>query len=168
MDRYAEEANYWDTTVHPAKSQAEIVEMLEDFGTTNLMMAQGQTGGKHAWLVRFEWMGRSYRFTFVPLECRTPDKVSTFGGKKRPHAEQARYQMGRIAVHFVKAILTAAEAKPDALFGFVELPGAAVHPGGLPATAAEMDIEGLTAALPALDVSQSIMLLTGKSEEDLG
>jgi len=167
MARYAEDANYFDTTVHPAKSQAEIVEMLEDFGTTNLMMAQGQAGGKTAWLVRFEWLGRSYRFTFAPLECRTPEKVSSFGGKKRLHAEQARYQMGRIAVHFVKAILTAAEAKPDALFGFVELPGAAMHPGGLPATAAEMDVEGLTAALPTLEVSEPVLLLAGKGAEDL-
>lgn len=164
--RFAEDANYFDTTVHPAKSQAEIVEMLEDFGTTNLMMAQGQAGGKHAWLVRFGWLGRSYRFAFTPLECRTPEKISTFGGKKRTHAEQARYQMGRIAVHFVKAILTAAEADPAALFGFVELPGAAVHPGGLPATAGELNVEGLTAALPELEVGEPALLITGKVEEE--
>lgn len=30
--RHAEDANYWQTTVHPAKSQGEIIEMLEDFG----------------------------------------------------------------------------------------------------------------------------------------
>jgi hypothetical protein len=49
--------------------------------------------------------------------------------------------MGRIAVYFVKAILTAAEAQPAALFGFLELPGA--HPGAIPVTAAELDISGI-------------------------
>lgn len=56
--------------------------------------------------------------------------------------------MGRIAVHFVKAILTAAEAHPHTLFGFVELPEAEMHPGGLPVTAGELDASGLTSALP--------------------
>jgi hypothetical protein len=59
--------------------------------------------------------------------------------------------MGRIAVYFVKAILTAAETNPDALFGFVELPGAGAHDGGLPMTAAELGVEGLTAALPPME-----------------
>jgi len=42
-NRYAEKANYWDTTVHPSKSQAEIVEMLEEFGADSIMIAQGQS-----------------------------------------------------------------------------------------------------------------------------
>jgi hypothetical protein len=160
MNRYAEEANYWDTTVHPAKSQAEIVEMLEDFGAEKLMIAQGQADGRTAWLIRFEWQGRAYRFTFVPLECRSPEKQASFAGRRRSHAEQARYQMGRIAAHFVKAILTAAEAHPHALFGFVELPGAGQHPGGLPMTAGELDVEGLTTALPPLEIGATLVITT--------
>jgi hypothetical protein len=161
MARFAEEANYWNTTVHPAKSQAEIIEMLEDFGAANLMVAQGQANGRLAWMVRFEWQGDSYRFTFIPLECKDPDKTSSFGGKRRSHGEQARYQMGRIAVHFVKAILTAAEAHPHALFGFIELPEAGMHPGGLPVTAGELDVSGLTSALPPLEVGSPVHLLPG-------
>jgi hypothetical protein len=149
LSRFAEDANYWDTTVHPAKSLGEIQEILEDFGVTNTLVTQGQAGGQLAWVIRFEWQTRTYRFLFTPLKCRLPNKVSTFAGKKRSAEEQARYQMGRIAVYFVKAVLTAAEAQPAALFGFLELPGP-THTGGLPATAAELDTEGLTAALPKI------------------
>ncbi len=148
MASYAEDLNYWDTTVHPAKSLGEIQEMLEDFGVTNTMITQGSAGDKLAWLVRFQWRDRSYHFVFTPLPCRWMAKVSTFGGKKRAHEEQARYQMGRIAVYFVKALLTAAQTNPDALFGFLELPGA--RPGGVPPTTAELDVRGLTAVLPEM------------------
>ncbi|MCG3208654.1 MAG: hypothetical protein FOGNACKC_02266 [Anaerolineae bacterium] len=146
--RHAEEANYWSTTVHPAKSKGEIEELLDDFGATQQMTAKGQVNGQTAWLIRFVWQGRSYRFTFAPLECRWPTKVASFGGKRRTHSEQAEYQMGRIAVHFVKAVLTAAEAHPHALFGFMELPETAGD-GGLPQTAGELDISGVVSALPA-------------------
>ncbi len=147
MKRYAEEANYWDTTVHPAKSKGEIEELLDNFGATQQMTAKGQTNGKLAWLIRFVWEGQSYRFTFAPLECRYPQKVTSFGGKRRTHLEQAEYQMGRIAVYFTKAILTAAEAHPHALFGFVELPSTAGE-NGVPRTAGELGIVGLVSALP--------------------
>jgi len=156
---YAERFNYFDTTVHPAKSQAEVIELLEDFGATNFVIQQGQVNGKYAWLVRFEWRGETYRFVFVPLECEYPEKERSFGEKRRTYHEQARWQMGRIAVHFVKAILTAAETNPDALFGFLELPAVATHPGGMPKTAAEINVEGLTAALPQLE--DGVRYLTG-------
>jgi hypothetical protein len=144
--RYAEAANYWDTTVNPATSQGEIIGLLEDFGATTVFMMQGQSGGKLAWMVRFQWNGKSYRFTFTPLQCQWPGQVNSYAGKRRSHEDQAKYQMGRIAVHFVKAILTAAEATPASLFGFLELPVG--RPGSIPPTAAELDVEGLTAALP--------------------
>ena len=147
--RYAEDANYWSTTVHPAKSQATIIETLEDFGAHNYQIMQGQAGGRFAWLVRFEWQGRSYRFAFTPLEPEFPEKLSTFGGKRRTHEAQTRRQMGRIATHFVKAVLTAAEADRNALFGFMELPDTA-GTGGLPMTAGELDTSGIVSALPAL------------------
>jgi hypothetical protein len=128
-NRWAEDANYWDTTVVPAKSQGEITELLQDFGAESTMMAQGQADGRYAWLVRFRWHGANYRFVFTPLICQWPNKLSMFGGKRREHNEQARYQMGRIACYCVKAILTAAEAQPGALF---RLHGAAQcsHPIG--------------------------------------
>lgn len=154
--RYAEEANYWTTTVHPATSQGEIAEMLEEFGATAVFVMTGQSDGRHAWMIRFQWEGRSYRFAFTPLTCYQPNKVSSFVGKRRSAIDQSRYQMGRIAVHFVKAILTAAEADPAALFGFLELPGA--RAGTIPATAAELDLDGLTATLPDI----SIPLLSDK------
>ncbi|MEM7342988.1 MAG: hypothetical protein AAF485_01985 [Chloroflexota bacterium] len=147
--RYAEQANYWQTTVHPAKSQGEIIELLEDFGATNYQITQGQAQSQYAWLIRFEWQSRSYRFTFTPLVCEYPDTERKFGGKKRTHLEQSKYQMGRIAVHFVKAILTAAETHPHALFGFMELPETASN-GGLPRTAGELDTGGIVSALPEL------------------
>jgi hypothetical protein len=123
--------------------------MLEDFGATSIMLATGQTNGHHAWLIRFQWRGNNYRFAFTPLECKEPLRESSFGGKRRRHEEQARYQMGRIAVYFVKAILTAAEAHPHALFGFMELPGVASR-GGIPYTAGELDISKLVSAAPLL------------------
>jgi len=149
-NRTAEQANYWQTTVHPAKSQTEIIELLENFGTSNMIISQGRANDQPAWMIRFEWRAAVYRFTFVPLHCHDPLKESSFGGKRRKHSDQAYYQMGRIAVNFIKAVLTAAETNPDALFGFVELPGAATHQGDLPMTAAELGIERLTATLPPI------------------
>jgi hypothetical protein len=160
----AEQFNYWDTTVHPAKSQAEIVELLENFGATNYQLLQGQAGGRFAWMVRFEWQGKTYRFVFTPLECRYPHNERSFSGKRRTHNEQAKWQMGRVAAHFVKAILTAAAVQPEALFGYLELPGVATHPSGLPMTAAEINVEGLTQALPDV-IDADVLYLTDGTEE---
>lgn len=149
ITRAAEQANYFVTTVHPAASQGEIIALLEEFGADGVMVGQGNARGRFAWLVRFAWNGANYRFVFTPLECEIPDKVSSFGGKRRTHSDQARFQMGRIAVHFVKAILTAAEAQPHALFGFMELPMAA-QGSGMPPVAAELDVSILVANAPLL------------------
>jgi hypothetical protein len=150
---YAEERPYFDTTVHPARSQGEIMEMLEDFGADQVLVVQGQASGRYAWMVRFQWQRHNYRFVFTPLPCREPTRERSFGGKKRKYNEQARYQMGRIAVWFVKAILTAAEAQPDALFGFLELSGAGA--GSVPPTTAELDVSKLERLAPLLpDIPQ--------------
>lgn len=149
VTRKAEQANYFDTTVQPGNSQGEILGLLEEFGAESVMVAQGNANGRFAWLVRFRWNGANYRFVFTPLECEQPDQVNSFGGKRRTHAEQARFQMGRIAIHFVKAILTAAEAQPGALFGFMELPMAA-QGSGMPPVAAELDISVLIDKAPLL------------------
>jgi len=151
--RYAEEANYFDTTVHPAKSLGEIQEMLDHFGAENVFVAQGTAGGKTAWLIRFMWQGKPYRFAFTPLDCRNPEITLTVGGKKLTNSERAKYQMGRIAVHFTKAILTAAEAHPHALFGFMEL-STGQPAGQLPPTAGELNVDGLAQALPELSLPQ--------------
>lgn len=148
--RYAEEANYWTTTVHHSVSQSEITQLLDSFGAQAIMVMSGQSAGRFAWLIRFQWNDRSYRFAFRPLTCKYPNKSYSFNGKRRSAEDQSKYQMGRIAVHFVKAILTAAEADPAALFGFVELPGAG-H-GGIPSTASELDIDGIVSVLPQIKV----------------
>jgi len=160
MTKYAEELNYFDTMVHPAKSQAEIIELLDDFGAKNYVIQQGRANGQYAWLLRFEWQGQAYRFVFTPRGCRYPDKQRSFGGKRRTHQEQAQWQMGRIAVYFAKAILTAAGLNPDALFGFLELPGVASPIHGLPATAAEVNVSGLTKMLPDLALDAEVLYLT--------
>jgi hypothetical protein len=158
--RYAEEANYWETTVHPAVSQGEITKLLDDFGAEAIMFMSGQSAGRYAWMIRFQWNDRSYRFAFKPLICKLPRKAFSFGGKRRAAEEQSKYQMARIAVHFVKAILTAAEADPAALFGFVELPGAGQS--GIPPTASELDIDGIVGVLPQIKV----LCLEDENDED--
>ena len=157
--RYAEDANYFDTTVHPAKSLGEIQEMLDDFGAQNVMIVQGNAGRKVAWLIRFMWLDKPYRFVFTPLECRAPDLLRSVGGKRITNTERAKYQMGRIAVHFVKAILTAAEAHPHALFGFMEL-SVGQPVGQLPPTAGELNVDGLIQALPGISIPQ--LTVTGE------
>lgn len=148
---YAEDSNYWETTVHPAKSWAEIEEMLEEFGVTETMTAKGRVEGRLVRMIRFNWQDKSYRFEFVTRKCRQPDKLASFGGKRRSFTDQAEYQMGREAVNFVKAILIAAKAKPVTLFAFQELPGVGENrPGGIPITAGELDTSKLTARLPNL------------------
>lgn len=164
--RFAEQANYWQTTVHSAVSQGKITQLLEDFGSTNLTVTTGRVQHRLAWLIRFEYMGATYRFTFTPLMCEFPVTTKSFGGQRRTHAKQAEYQMGRIALHFVKAILTAAETQPVALFAFQELPGVGTHPGGLPFTAGELNTSGLTEALPDL-VTGSVLMLEAESVEVL-
>jgi len=145
--KLAEDMNYFDTSVPPGKSLGEIQTLLEEFGADNYQVSQGQSGGKYAWLIRFTWMGKPYRFAFMPIECRQPQLVRSFAGKRRTNDEQARWQMGRIAFNFVKAILTAANMHPHALFGFMEI-SVGVKPGQLPRTAAELDIDDLVRTLP--------------------
>lgn len=128
--------------------------MLGEFGADSIMTVQGQTGGKFAWMIRFQWHDHSYRFLFTPLSCMYPNKISSFGGKRRAHDEQAKYQMGRIAVNFVKAILTATETLPGALFGFIELP--AGHPGEIPHVASEVNISMLPRMMPLLPANLEI------------
>jgi hypothetical protein len=149
--KYAEDMNYWDTTVHPAKSKGEIEEMLEDFGAESIITGSGKTSeGVYAWMIRFQWRGHAYRFLFTTAACRWPGKVMTYAGKKRTNEEQAKYQMARAAYWFVKAILTAADFQPAALFSFLELPAA--RPGAIPPVASELDVEELTGRLPAIEL----------------
>lgn len=157
MKTYAEESPYWDTTVSPAKSQGEVIEMLNDFGADAIMVGQGMSSGNYAWLVRFGWLGRSYRFVFQPLPLQYPNRVYTVSKKRLTAADRARQQMGRIALNFVKSILTAAQMNPAALFGFLELP-AAYQQQGFPATTAELDVDHLVSTLsilPALPLPPS-------------
>jgi hypothetical protein len=148
--QYAENSPYWETTVSSAKSQGELVEILERFGAEAIMFAQGNTNGKVVWMVRFQWLNRSYRFVFTPLPIQNPNKQFAVSGKRISAEERARFQMGRIAVHFVKAIITAAEMNQDALFGFLELPGANNHSNGMPVTTAEINVNGMVALLPEI------------------
>jgi hypothetical protein len=149
--KYAEDLNYFDTTVHPAKSLGEIQELLEDFGADAIMTTMGQANGTFAWLIRFQWRDHAYRFTFVPAPCRWPNKIMSYSGKRRSNDDQSRWQMGRIAMNFVKAILTAAQTQPAALFGFLELPGAR-QGSRIPPVASELDVEQLTGLLPGIEL----------------
>lgn len=168
--RYAEDSRYFKTVVHPAKTQGEVIALLEEFDVTNIFVAQGQgVGGRHAWMVRFEWRGKAFRFIFTPLPCKDPAKFSSFGGTRRSHEKQSRYQMARTAVHFIKAVLTAADVQPAALFGFMELSAVKPHPGGLPRTAAEVGAEELSGRLltPGFDdVIPPYRLLRDRSPEE--
>ena len=94
MSRYAEKANYWDTTISPAKSQGEIIEMLEKFGADNTQMTIGSAGGRYAWLIRFQWEGQSYRFAFTPLECEWPNTTRSYSKERRTNAQQAVTKWG--------------------------------------------------------------------------
>lgn len=167
--RFAEDANYWTTSVSPFVSQGEIYAMLKAFSTEGMIITQGQTtDGREALLVRFGWLGESYRFAFIPLKCREPEKTRVVKGEKRSHGEQAVYQMCRIAMHGVKAILTIAESTPAVLAGFKELPGVGHHDDGLPYTMGELSTHELTAALPLIQVDRA-RLLTGSepAQEDV-
>lgn len=144
---YAEQMPYWQTTVHPYKSQADIMVMLERFGAVKTIVSQGQAAGRYAWMVRFEWRGESYRFVFRPLPCKEPTKMA----KSRTRQEQAKYQMGRIAMNCIKNLLASADSQflRAALFGFMEVTAGETHPGGLPRTMAEIGAETLSGKLLA-------------------
>jgi hypothetical protein len=141
--RFAEDANYFTTTVHPAQSMGEIQAMLDDFGADSVQTATGKDKNDvPTWMIRFHWLDQFYRITFRPLDCRNPEKEMTVAGKRRTCREQAKYQMGRIAYFAVKALLTAAEAMPGALTGFAELN--AVNADGIPVTVQEVNIGKLS------------------------
>jgi len=143
--KYAEDlTNYWTTGVDPFKSQAEIQRLLHQFGVKEQAIATGHTPeGRTAWLVKFKIEGMSFRFIFTPLPCKYPDRITSFRKKRRTHEEQAVYQMGRVALAFVKAILTAAKVKREVLFGFMELPGVRDPQTGRALTAAELGASGI-------------------------
>jgi hypothetical protein len=88
MARFAEEANYWNTTVYLAKSQAEIIELMEDFGAANLMVAQGQANG------RFGWRGWSASSGRGPATALPSSRWSARTQTKRPASEASRAPMG--------------------------------------------------------------------------
>ena len=113
MKRYAEDSNYWKTTVKPSKSQREIRQLLENFGVTNYAIRQGRVRGKPAWVVRFEWQGVSHRYVFLPLECKEPDKIGFFGWKRHSHAEQACFQMGQEALEYLNDELAAVKRRDN-------------------------------------------------------
>src|SRR3989304_10640833 len=100
--RYAEEANYWDTTVQSGNSQGEIIDLLNDFGAESVMFAQGNAGGRFAWMVRFHWNGANYRFAFTPLQCAQPDQVNSYGGERGAPIGQGGRQKGGGAARFVE------------------------------------------------------------------
>lgn len=153
--KYAQDSPYWGTDVNPYKSQGEITALLDDFGAQAIQISQGRAGDKVAWLIRFTWRDHSYRFVFTPLPLRGPKP-----GYK-PHTvnqlqelkTKALSQMGRIAVFFIKSLLTAADAQPAALFGFMEIPDLGQRPDGLPYTAGEIDTAKITNALPPPSIS---------------
>jgi hypothetical protein len=148
--RFAEEANYFQTTVHPATSMGEVQAMLDEFGADAIQTMTGTANDRSYWMIRFRWMGKFYRFTFQPLVCENPEKVVVIGSQKngkrvslkRTALEQSKYQMGRIAVNAVKAVLTAAEAMPGALFGFAELP--ATNEDGFPVVVSEVNLDKIS------------------------
>jgi hypothetical protein len=161
IKQFAEEINYFDTTVHPAKSLGEIQEMLEEFGVEGCQVTQGYAGQTRAWMIRFGWLGYPYRFVFIPLKCKFPSTEHTYSGKKRKNEEQAYWQMGRIALYFVKAILTAAEMNPHALFGFMEI-STGNKSRKIPKTAGELNIDNL---IKFSELDNLDHLLTVDSEE---
>lgn len=160
--RFAEDANYWTTVVPPYESFGKILALLENFDVGTKVLSQATTDdGRMALVIRFDWFNEGHRLLFVPLECREPDKVSTFGKKKRKHSEQAKFQVARIALYSVKAILTMAESQPSVLYGFKELPGIGSHTNGLPFTAGELDLHTITKSLPTIQVQPWALLQAG-------
>ena len=143
--KYAEQMPYWQTTVQPYKTQDAIMRLFKKFGAEERIISQGQAAGRYAWMVRFQWRGKSYRFVFTPLRCKSPAKQI----KGRTHEEQATYQMARIALYCIKNLF----AFPDseflraATFGFMEVTDGPRHPGGLPYTMAELGAEKLSGRL---------------------
>lgn len=148
-DVYAEEADNWRTTVTIAKSQAETLDLLDVCSATEIQSTIGQANGRAALVVHFELDSRTFRFGCQTLAYRDADLLRSFEGKHRSRSEQAEYPMGRIAGDFAKAPLTAAQAQPDALCRFIEIPGTE-QDGALSATIAELDLSGLMSTLPSL------------------
>lgn len=147
----------YDRYIHGTPATvSERMKTAISYDLESVMFAQGNAGGRFAWMVRFHWNGANYRFAFTPLECSQPNQINSYGGKRRTHTEQAKCQMGRIACHFVKAILTAAEAQPGALFGFMELPEAASG-SGMPPVAADLDVSTLIDAAPLFQLPEIIV-----------
>lgn len=106
--------------------------------------------------------GKTYRFIFVPRDPQQPNESKLYGKIRRTRKEQAVCQMGRRAVNMVKNVLACAEDDPAALFGFLELGSGLYNEGGLPATAAEINVDGLSRALPEIKINNPYLLESGE------
>lgn len=136
----AEEAPRWETAVDPDASMMRIRRALRKFGVRDVQFAEGDLGGRRAWVIQFRFNDENYLFKFISRKCQNPDKVKTIRGKIRTHCEQAFYQMARVAEAFTEAVLMAAVENEDVLLSFKALPTnvAGVRPDGLPYTVGDI------------------------------
>jgi len=135
---WAQDFPYWQTTVKASKSRAEIDDILEKFGARVIVIATGRMEGKIAWRISFEYNDKPYLLTFHPLPV-----YSSTAAKE----EQAIRQMGRLAFYTIKNLCMAAELLPASLFGFLALK----DNQGRTRTAAELNVDGITAQLPGAE-----------------
>jgi hypothetical protein len=164
--KYAENSPFWRTTVNPYKSQGEITALLDDFGAEAVGVMSGRIGGETAWMIRFNWRGHSYRFEFQPLPLKPRPKFAKdlTDLQKKKLQDQRICQMGRIALTFVKAMLTAADTKPSALFGFMELPDVGKRTNGLPFTAGQLDTSNIQKTFRALPSSDDFAIDSNENQ----
>lgn len=146
MTKYAEDMNFWRTSVDLSKSQGEILKLLDSFGASEYGIIRAKLENKEGLAIRFKWQNDFYRLTFHPYPTRgkSNDTIATKpGGQRISKSEAALRQMGRIAVTYTKGLLLAADYKPETLFSFKELPYPNMPPNILPPVAHELDIKDL-------------------------
>lgn len=138
--QYAQNFPYWQTTIKPSKSKAEVDEILARYGARVVQITTGRLEGKEAWRIAFIYDDTPYQLVFHPLPLKQ-DYPTT----KQEY--QALCQMGRLAVYTIKNLMMIGKLQPAALFGFMAIPG----PRGETRTTAELGVEGLVNILPELE-----------------
>jgi len=109
--RFAEDANYWSTTVLPSKSQGDLSQLLEDFGATHYHFVIVAYSHNQGWRIAFY-------FTKAVLTAAESNSHALFGFMELPNNDNATLPKttAELDVSGVIALLE----PPEVLLGLIE------------------------------------------------
>jgi hypothetical protein len=119
--KWAQEFPYWETSVDMKKSIQEMASLLQSFGANRYGFENTEVSGNPVLSVVFSMGEKGYQVDFRGKEVYQPFRVKN-------HKLRVERQLGRLAYYGLKSLLALAQDMPEAMTGFLLLPGGAtVH-----------------------------------------